>query len=63
MKERSYDRVDMSRLEHEPVPPGEEEQPREKKGGHRSHNHKREKKGKDKNRGRKYHKHHKRSRK
>ena len=61
MQESSGERFYRRRKRPASDPPGEEEkQPRRKSGRQRSHNLKREKKGKDKNRVRK---HHKRSRK
>ena len=61
MQESSGERFDRRRQRPASDPPGEEEkQPRRKTGSHRSHDLKREKKGKDKKRGRK---HNKRSRK
>ena len=61
MQESSGERLDRRWDQPASDPSSEEDkQPREMTGGQGSHEHKREKKGKDKNRGRK---HHKRSRK
>ena len=61
MQESSGERFDRRRQRPASDPPGEEEkQPRSKSGSERSHELKREKKGKDKRKGRK---HNKRSRK
>ena len=61
MQESSGEKFDRRHKRPASDPPGEEEkQPRRKSGSQRSHDLKREKKGKDKKRG---HKHNKRSRK